>query len=103
MNNMWDSRSEYAGHYYIANYDWGNPKNKGFTPTGDAMTTNAVILYLLTKDDSIKNRMLTIADNIVDNLVESMDDSRVKLGFAEEYNSDWVINTEAYSSARTRL
>jgi mannose/cellobiose epimerase-like protein (N-acyl-D-glucosamine 2-epimerase family) len=96
MNNMWDGRPNYEGHYYIADYDWANPKNKGFTPTGDAMTTNAVILYLLTKDENIKNRMLTIADNISDRLVKSRDDADVKLGFAEEYDSDWVINQKRH-------
>ena len=98
MEHMWDSRTDYAGHYYIADMDWSNPRDKGFTPTGDAMTTNAIILYLLTEDQDIKNRMLTLADNITEHLVASMDDSRVKFGFAEDYDSDWQINANKHKN-----
>ena len=98
MDKMWDARQDFAGHYDVADVDWNNPRDKGFTPVGDAMTTNAVILYLLNRNPDIKNRLLTLADNIVDHLAASMDDPRVKFGFAEVYNSDWEINTDKHKN-----
>jgi mannose/cellobiose epimerase-like protein (N-acyl-D-glucosamine 2-epimerase family) len=93
MTKMWDARPDYAGHFALADWNWANPRDKGFTPVGDAMTTNAIIIYLLTQNEDIKQRLLTIADNVVDHLAVSMDNADVKLGFAEVYNSDWEINT----------
>ncbi len=90
-NHLWDDREEYKGYYSTADLDWANPKDKGFTPTVDGVTTNALTLYLLTRDDIHKNRFLDLADNMAYRLTGSMDDSRVKFGFAESYDNDWNI------------
>mgnify|MGYP005848053955 CR=1 FL=1 len=42
-----------------------------------------------------KKRLIQLADNIVDHLVASMDDPRVRLGFAEEYNADWTLRADS--------
>ncbi|MDZ7725348.1 MAG: AGE family epimerase/isomerase [candidate division KSB1 bacterium] len=92
---MWDHRPEYAGYFADADLDWSNARGKGFTPTVDGVTTNALILYLLTKEDMFRDRLLTMADIMDERLVASMDNPQVKFGFAEEYDSDWNLNTES--------
>ena len=92
---MWDQRPGYDGYYADTDLDWSNPRGKGFTPTVDGVTTNALILYLLTKDDLFRERLLAMANIMNERLVGSMNDPRVKFGFAEEYDLDWNLNEQA--------
>lgn len=90
---LWDDTPGREGYYMRANHTWGNIRDKGFTPTVDAMTTSATYTYMLTKDDFRKQRLIAVADNIVDHLVGSMDNPLVEATFASEYNTDWSIKT----------
>jgi hypothetical protein len=56
----------------------------------DAITTHLLYLYLMTEDQVYKDRLLQIADNILDHLVASM--SGQAIGFVEKYDSDWNWN-----------
>ncbi len=87
--NMWDKREEYLGYYSEMDIDWNNPHGKGFTPIVDGITTNALQLYLLNKNDFFKQRLLELSNQIVNNLVASITLPNVKFGFVESYDSDW--------------
>ncbi len=86
---LWDNRVNYFGYYDYGNYNWTTTGNKSFNATVDAITTHALYLYLMTKQEQYKDKMLKITDNIMSYLVPSMDAQAI--GFAEEYNSDWEI------------
>lgn len=90
--HLWDATPGQEGYFARAAWGWDNAQGKGFTPTVDAMTTNTIYNYLLTKSEFRKNRLRQVADNILDRLVGSMDDPEVKVGFASDYNTDWSIN-----------
>jgi mannose/cellobiose epimerase-like protein (N-acyl-D-glucosamine 2-epimerase family) len=89
-NNLWDDRPIYFGYYDYGNFNWTYLSGKSFNATVDAITTHLLYLYLLTEDQSYKNRLLEIADNIRNHLVASMPGQVI--GFAEEYDSDWNID-----------
>jgi len=84
---LWDGRKGLEGYYDAAEEDWSRPHGKGFTPTVDAFTTHGEAAYLLTRDPRYKERLLQLADEIVDHLVATMDTR--KLGIEELYDSDW--------------
>jgi mannose/cellobiose epimerase-like protein (N-acyl-D-glucosamine 2-epimerase family) len=86
-SNLWDSRQDYQGFYNEANLDWSNPNGKGFTPTMDGITTHTLSLYLLTGNQEHKERLLTMADNVIDYLLPAMD--QFQYGYPEEFTSDW--------------
>ena len=88
--NLWDSRPQYFGYYDTAAYNWSNKRAKSFNGTVDAITTHLLHLYLLTHSDVYKQRILQVADNMLNRLSTSM--SSQKIGFAEGYTSDWVID-----------
>ncbi|GAB4414799.1 MAG: hypothetical protein OHK0039_22900 [Bacteroidia bacterium] len=90
---LWDSRPGYEGFYGTANADWGNKRDKGFTPTVDGITTWVLAKALLSDAPEDKARLLALADNIVDHLYASMSLPQVQFGFAEGYNANWVVNT----------
>lgn len=90
--HMWDSRPGFEGYYSDASANWSTKNGKGFTPTVDGITTNAELTYLITKNPVHKARFMQMADNIVDHFIPTMDDSRVKVLYPEEYSSDWVPN-----------
>lgn len=92
-NNMWDSRPGYEGYYLDTDLNWSNKRGKGFTPTVDGITTNAELSYLITKNPDYKARLLQMADNIVEKIVPNMDLANIKVLFPEEYDNDWVYNT----------
>ena len=89
---LWDARPAYLGYYGTANEDWGNRRDKGFTPTVDGITTWVLTRALLTDAPEDRQRLLNLADNIVDHLYASMFLPQVQFGFAEGYNSNWVMN-----------
>lgn len=87
---LWDSRSDYFGYYDQVSRNGSNPVAKSFNATVDAITTHLYNLYLLTGDAKYSDRLLELKDNIFDYLVASMGEQ--KIGFAELYFSDWVID-----------
>ena len=89
-NNLWDDRPAYFGYYDYGNFNWTYLSGKSFNATVDAITTHLLYLYLLTEDQSYRDRLLEIADNIRNHLVASMPGQVI--GFAEEYDSDWNID-----------
>jgi mannose/cellobiose epimerase-like protein (N-acyl-D-glucosamine 2-epimerase family) len=93
--HLWDSTKGKEGYYITANLDWSNPKDKGFTPTVDGITTNMEALCLLTHDDKYKTRLEQMAGNILDHLIPSMK-SR-KFGFVENYDNNWIADPDENS------
>lgn len=85
--NLWDSRPWALGYYSEANLDWTEKSGKTFSATVDGITTHALYMYLMTKDEKYKERLIQLADNIVDRFVGSMDD--MELGFNESFDSNW--------------
>ena len=92
---LWDNRPAYLGYYHDADADWGNPKGKGFTATVDAVTTWVLTKALLSDAPEDEDRLLAVADNIMDHLYESMFLPQVNFGFAESYNANWVLNSNS--------
>ncbi len=87
---MWDERPNFRGYYNEVNRQGLNPYGKSFNATVDAITTHLYNLYLLTKDQQYFDRLMVMKSNIQDELEASMADQAI--GFAEEYNSSWVVN-----------
>jgi mannose/cellobiose epimerase-like protein (N-acyl-D-glucosamine 2-epimerase family) len=90
---LWDSTPQYRGYYELAEYDWSNPQDKGFTPTVDCITTHGLSIYLLTEEDMYLERLVELADNIIDHMIPTMDTR--KIGFEEKYDAEW---NEKYDS-----
>lgn len=96
---LWDATPGREGYYVRANRDWTNPRDKGFTPTVDAMTTNTTYNYLLTRDPFRYGRLVEVADNMVDHLVGAMDDPGVMVTLPSAFTQDWeVITRESTTS-----
>ncbi|HEY1407131.1 MAG TPA: AGE family epimerase/isomerase, partial [Spirochaetota bacterium] len=77
----------FEGYYEMADEDWSHPLGKGFTPTVDGITTHGLSLYLLTGEQRYKDRLVQLADNIVQHIYPTM--KTRKSGFEEQYDSDW--------------
>lgn len=90
--HMWDSRSGYEGYYSEATLNWITKSGKGFTPTVDGITTHGEMMYLLTQNQNYKTRLMQLADNIVYDILPTMNDSKVKVLYPENFNADWAIN-----------
>jgi mannose/cellobiose epimerase-like protein (N-acyl-D-glucosamine 2-epimerase family) len=86
-SNLWDSRPGYPGYYNSANIDWSNPSGKGFTPTMDGITTHILYYYLITGKNEYKERLIALADNVIDYMLPAMDN--FQYGYPEEFDSDW--------------
>ncbi len=86
-NYFWDNRTSYKGYFDKTDYNTQNPRNKSFNATVDAITTHLLYLYLMTEDNSYKERLQEIAEEIKDHLVASMPQQAI--GFVEYYDSDW--------------
>ncbi|HEY1406544.1 MAG TPA: AGE family epimerase/isomerase, partial [Spirochaetota bacterium] len=65
---LWDSRKGFEGYYEMADDDWSHPLGKGFTPTVDGITTHGLSLYLLTGEQRYKDRLVQLADNIIQHI-----------------------------------
>jgi len=87
-NNLWDNSTGIAGFYEIANQDWSNPHNKGFTPTADGLTTHATVMSLRDIDDYYKTSFFTLVDRIAYDIVPSSYTSGSPLIY-EYANSNW--------------
>ncbi len=94
-NNMWDSRTGYKGYYEYTKPDWTGKTNKGFTPTVDAITTNAELTYLITQQPEHKTRLMELTDNIVDHFIPQMENKSVMALYPEVFNSNWVVDLNA--------
>jgi mannose/cellobiose epimerase-like protein (N-acyl-D-glucosamine 2-epimerase family) len=98
--NVWDARPLSAGYYDNAASNWSGQNAKSFNATVDAITTHVLSLYLLTRDDVYKSRLLSLTANILDYLVPSMEPQQI--GFVELYHSDWTWdNSTANNNTRT--
>lgn len=90
-DKLWDNNAR--GYFNYADANFSNPRDKGFTPTADGITTNALYTYLVTDDPARRDRFLELADLLANRLVASMDRDDVVFGLAEEYNTNWEVNT----------
>lgn len=90
--NMWDDRPGYEGYYTYADLNWSNKREKGFTPIVDAITTNAELSFLVTHKPEYKDRLLELADIIMDRFISEMDNSSVKVLYPEIFSTDWSVN-----------
>ncbi|MGL1935023.1 MAG: AGE family epimerase/isomerase [Fibrobacterales bacterium] len=84
---MWDDTPGREGYYMDADLDWSNKRNKSFTGIGDAITTHATHLYMLTRDPAHFARMVAVADQAVEHLVGSL--GTVPWGNVTDFDSDW--------------
>jgi mannose/cellobiose epimerase-like protein (N-acyl-D-glucosamine 2-epimerase family) len=91
-SKMWDSNPSQLGYFDQADSNSSNARNKGFTPTVDALTTNAIQAELLWPTTH-HQRMVDLANVVVDRLATAMDASTVKFGFPENYGSNWSVDT----------
>lgn len=90
--HLWDATPGQEGYYLnTKTVNWEQPSGKGFTSTVDGITTNAELVYLITKDPVHKARLLQLANNITEKIVPTMDHSSIKAMFAEEYNTNWSL------------
>jgi cellobiose epimerase len=84
---LYDNRKGFEGYYESAAYDWKNPYGKGFTPTMDGITTHGLSLYLLTKEDAYKTRLMNLSDQTIKYIMPTMETRA--LGMEEHYSSEW--------------
>lgn len=96
---MWDSRAGFEGYYNTVAWGPGAGSSKGFTPTVDAVTTNALQNVLVSRDAFRVERLTALGDNILDYLVASMDDPRIVGGHAPGWSTDWELNINDDSSS----
>ncbi len=89
-NYFWDSRIGYTGYYDKTSFSHTSPTNKSFNATVDAITTHLLYLYLMTKDEKYKTRILEISEEIKLHLAGSMPQQAI--GFVEAFDSDWNWN-----------
>lgn len=93
-DHLWDARPGLEGYHETADHDWSRPRGKGFTPTVDGITTHGEALWLVTRDERARARLLQLADAIVDHLQPTAATRR--LGFAEKFDSDWTEQPEGF-------
>ncbi|MFH0882342.1 MAG: AGE family epimerase/isomerase [bacterium] len=89
-DHFWDNRNGYEGYFNLNDADGGNPRNKSFNATVDAVTTHLLALERMTGDQKYKERLEQVGDEMVTQLVARIDSSAI--GFPQEYDSDWNVN-----------
>jgi mannose/cellobiose epimerase-like protein (N-acyl-D-glucosamine 2-epimerase family) len=89
-NKLWDANPATKGYYNYANTAWTNKWGKGFHSTVDGMTTHALLMSMMFDSLNHKNRLVELADNIADHLVDNM--ANAAAGFPEMFNADWSID-----------
>ena len=89
-NFYWDERPGLEGYFDQTNYTNSTAWNKSFNATVDAITTHLLYLYLMTEEESYKERLLEIAEEIKIRFAASMPQQAI--GFVEEFDSDWNWN-----------
>ena len=90
--NLWDATPSGLGYHDVAELDWSAPRGKGFTPTGDALTTTVIPFNLLSRTPDHLQRLNDVCAGFLDHLVPAMDAPGVLFGFPEQYSSDWQID-----------
>lgn len=90
---LWDARPATKGYYNYSNRAWTNKWGKGFTPTVDGVTTHGLLMALMYDSLIHKQRLIELADNIVDHMVGSM--AAAAAGFPENYDADWNIDNSS--------
>jgi mannose/cellobiose epimerase-like protein (N-acyl-D-glucosamine 2-epimerase family) len=96
---LWDATPGREGYWNRAGTAWNFPNGKGFTPTVDAMTTNTLQNYLLNREPERRDRLVAVADNMIDHLVASMELDGVNAGFVEDFSSNWSPVYDGSTSA----
>ena len=91
---LYDKREGFEGYFETADYDWRNPRGKGFTPTMDCFTTHGLSLYLLTDDPLYRKKLISLADNVIKHMYPTAKDR--KIGFEEQYDSEWRARDESF-------
>jgi mannose/cellobiose epimerase-like protein (N-acyl-D-glucosamine 2-epimerase family) len=89
-NYYWDSIPAFSGYFDKTDYNNLNPSGKSFNATVDAVTTHLLYLYLMTGENKYKERLETIAQQIIEHFAGSMQYQAI--GFVEEFNSQWGYN-----------
>ena len=89
---LWDDREPYLGYYDEADLDWENPRGKGFTGPADGITTHAASVYLQTGEEAHRQRVLDLADGLVDHLAPSIALGETAFGFAEVFDANWQLD-----------
>jgi len=87
---FWDTRPQYLGYFDESNANSSSAWDKSFNATVDAITTHLLYLYLMTEDQVYKDRLLELAEEMMDRLVGSMPQQAI--GFVEMFDSDWNSN-----------
>ncbi|MCA9782389.1 MAG: AGE family epimerase/isomerase, partial [Candidatus Cloacimonetes bacterium] len=85
--HFWDARPGFEGYWDHTNSSNGNPGGKSFNATVDAVTTHVLLMDLMTGEPQYRQRLQTLAGQMVSHLVASMPAQAI--GFVEEYNPDW--------------
>ncbi len=89
---MWDSNASQLGYFDQTNLNGSNPINKSFTATVDALTTNGIQAELLWPA-TYHQRMVDLANIVVNRLAPAVDLSNVKFGYPEQYKTNWSVDT----------
>jgi mannose/cellobiose epimerase-like protein (N-acyl-D-glucosamine 2-epimerase family) len=90
---MWDANAGRLGYYQDANLDMSNPRNKGFTPTVDGLTTNVIQTELMWPTSTSQQRLVDLAEIVTNHFAPDMDLSSVKFGYPENYTTSWAVDT----------
>lgn len=95
---LWDSDEALFGYFDETNFNWTSLQGKSFNATVDAVTTHLLNAYLLTGEETYKNKLIQIADNIINRLVSTMD--IYAIGFVENFDTNWGWNdnTQDYNT-----
>ncbi len=93
---LWDDREEKYGYFDKTDHNWLNPTGKSFTATVDAITTHALILYLLTHKPDYLMRLRQLGDNILNYMVASIDSPDVLIGMVEQFDTNWKRDTTSW-------
>jgi len=86
-NHFWDARPQTFGYYDQTLANGTQPSGKSFNATVDAVTTHLLHLFLMTRDFTYWNRLLQVADNMINRLAASAGTQAI--GFVEGYDTDW--------------
>jgi mannose/cellobiose epimerase-like protein (N-acyl-D-glucosamine 2-epimerase family) len=87
---LWDANPATKGYFNYANRAWTSKWDKGFTPTVDGVTTHGELMALMFDSLNHKQRLVELADNIVDYMVAALPSTGA--GFPELFNDDWTID-----------
>ncbi len=88
---LWDDDASDYGYFDYGNYNWTSKSGKSFNATVDALTTHLLYLYLMDEDESQLNKINLVTNNVMDKIYPTMENNAI--GFAEEYYTNWGINS----------